>query len=861
MANLTSTLAVKLIDGVSGPAKGASAALGAIGKATEALGKIKTFREQTQRLEEMQRGYQKARDGIKQLASQMMSAEAPSAKLQNAYARATAAADKLGTKIDWQKARVRGAAFEIERMGASVNNLTGAENALRASIDRTSAAMKRQEAAAARSQRRREAIGNAAAVAGGVAAYKGKEIGKKAIVSAAEFDIGVRQQRAYAGISKEDQARLLIPQAKRIGQDTQFSNLDIVKAQTAIMQRLPEELPRAAVAQAITEEVKNYALSMQADMKTSAEGITAFLMQTGKDISTQDKAVAQARRASNMLIRMAKLGGMSDEDVSQFMKYAATSSTLAGLSNETLGALGVGLKRAGFRGDEAGVGIRSISAKLVSPGRKGMDALTAMGVDYNKFTTMPGGLSAENLEAMQKRRFGKTFNQSQRTRLAEVLGDEETLGNKDAFISQVSAILQESFEKTKGGKTKAQDAQKIAKLAADFHQLGIASVDAEGLLAAILQAQPTLQQLNALFTDKQGGKGGVLAKAFEQIGKDREALRTTPDDFGKKIADEIMGGLGGSFERLKGSVETFYQSLGEANATLLTFSFDKIGNAIDGVSNMGNTALKVTTALGALGGLYGAYKSTGLVSSIVSAVRGGGAAAALTTSAGLLDASAAALMRAAVAQGAGGVTAGGAAAGGAAASAAAGSIGWLARFGIAAVGVGAYLGIREIGKANEKRYENVSPTGTHNAGQFQRRAANDRIREQFLEERRRLGILPDQGDAAGTQAGTNASDGIATGMASNAGKIEAASQSIFSKIRSLFGAGVDVPIRPSVSPAAPAVPGTAGKSSSAAPVIHNQIRVKTASADPNEIAAAVSRKVGEATSESLRGAFSDSDFA
>lgn len=95
-----------------------------------------------------------------------------------------------------------------------------------------------------------------------VAAVRGKEVAKKSIISAAEFDIGKRRQRAYAEISAADQERLLVPQAKRIGQDTQFTNLDIVEAQTAIMQRLPKQLPRAAVAHAITEEVKNYTTSL-----------------------------------------------------------------------------------------------------------------------------------------------------------------------------------------------------------------------------------------------------------------------------------------------------------------------------------------------------------------------------------------------------------------------------------------------------------------------------------------------------------------------------------------------------------------------------------------------------------------------
>lgn len=861
MANHTSTLAIKLLDGVSGPAKGAAASLGAITKATETLGKVRSFRDATAKLDEMSRAYAHARESVRGLAGQLNAADAPSAKMKAAYERATAAADKLGNRLEWQKARVRGAASELERMGVAANNLVGAENRLQAAVMRTTAAMQRQEAAGQRSQARRAALGDAATVAGGIAAYQGLNIAKKAVVAASSFDIGVRQQRNYAGITKEDQDRLLIPQAKRIGQDTQFSNLDIVEAQTAIMQRLPEQLPRAAVAQAITEEVKNYALSMRADMKTSAEGITAFLMQTGKDISTQDKAVAEARRASNMLVKMAKIGGMSDEDVSQFMKYAATSSTLAGLSNETLGALGVGLKRAGFRGDEAGVGIRSISSKLVSPGRKGLDALTAMGVDYNQFTKMPDGLSAANLEAMQKRRFGKTFSDDQRTRLSTVMEDGDVVGNKDDFIEKVSAIISESFDKTKGGKTKAQDSQKIAKLAADFHQLGVASVDAEGLLAAILSASPTLQQLNALFTDKQGGKAGALGKAFEQVGKDRESIKNTPDDFSKNIATDIMAGLGGSFERLKGSVENFYQAIGEANSGLLKVSFDKIGNFIDGISNMSEASRQAATAVGAAGVAFGAYKSAGLVSSLVKGITGGGASSALTGSALALDGSAAALTRAAIALGAKDVSLPGDGGKPKPKGGVGGLLGGVTAVGSVAAGAivgGAAIIVNDHKPAEPGvTRENAKPGQEHDFGLNRRKAATEAARQRILETRRQIEAI----DGAGTDAGRNIPEAISSGITANAPKVEAASRGIMERIKALLGAGVDVPVRvtPSGTPASPAVPAPKSTDAKVSSVRGGNVSVvvNTGSGDANEIASAVSQKVAESAREAMRGDFSD----
>ncbi|WP_449255198.1 phage tail tape measure protein, partial [Bosea sp. (in: a-proteobacteria)] len=405
MSRLTSELLVKLTDQVSGPAGKMS---GALKKATADLGKIDVFKGQAKRLDELAQAHQRAREKVRDLAQQLMAASSPSKSLQASYARATAAVDTLGNKLDWQKARVRGAAAELDRMGVSVHNLAGAEKVLQASIDRTAAAMKRQEAAAARSQRRREALGNAAALAGGIAAYRGKEMGKKAIVSAAEFDIGTRKQREFTDLTKEDQAGLL-KQATKIGQDTQFSNLDVVKAQTKAMQGLPTNITgrlKAEVAEGILENVKNYALVMEADLETSAEAIRSYLQATGKDISTKEKALAEANKATNQLVKMAKLGGMSDEDVQAYIKYAVPTGSAAGLTPESMMAIAALARRGGLRGDEAGVFMRSTASKIAAPTKDGLAALNAAGIRYSDYVRMPSRLSMDGLQGQFRNDMG-----------------------------------------------------------------------------------------------------------------------------------------------------------------------------------------------------------------------------------------------------------------------------------------------------------------------------------------------------------------------------------------------------------------------------------------------------------------------
>ncbi|ACL55610.1 phage tail tape measure protein [Methylobacterium nodulans] len=509
-----------------------------------------------------------------------------------------------------------------------------------------------------RAASRREALETIGAGAGLIAAHRGKAIGLQAVQSAASMDYATRYQHVATDVSEEDQRRLLIPQAKRIGQETKFSNEDIVHAQTATMQGLPFKDPalKARVGEALVDQARHYAVIMQSDMTRASEGIRSFLQNTNKDISTPEKSLAEAQRGTNLIVKMAKLGGMSDEDAQQFIKFGFPTGTQAGLSDVTLAALGASGRRAGLRGDELGVFARAMASKLVAPTSKGLDALTAAGIHYNRYTTMPGGLNVDNLEAFSKRRFGKGFTEDQRTRLADLLENSEVVGERDEFTKQVSAIVAEGFGKGKSGKTKAQDVQKIAKMVGDFHKLSVESVDTEGLLRAIFSnPKMTAALLNAFFTDKHGGKAGMIAPKMAQFNQDVEELKKIGEDplFAERKSKYMTQGLGGSIDNLKGSFETMVLSIGQANEGLIRFAADGLAKGTDLFSNLSQTQQQILSLVG--GGAAVAGGVWGTATLMKNLLGFGASAQALTGSAGLLSKSALELSAAAATLGGKGV--------------------------------------------------------------------------------------------------------------------------------------------------------------------------------------------------------------
>jgi hypothetical protein len=593
------------------------------------LARIDGFKKVSRDLDAVSLAHRKAQQDATRLKAALDAAGGSSGKLALDYSRAARAAETARSAFVRQGQAVREARAGLEAVGIPVNRLAQRQRELEMRVRGATAAMQRQQQVAAAVPRQAasrvngsQAIGHGVAggIGGGLLAHKGAQAGRVILSKSGEFDYAIRRQRAYADLTPEEQNRVLIPQAERIGADTKFTNADIVEAQTTVANRLPSHMKNAATIAPLVAQMKNYALSMKGTtMDDAAQAVTGFLLSMGKDISTPDKADAESRRASNLLLRMSKLGAMSHDDVMPFVQRGVSAGRIAGLSDETMAALAIGMKRSNISGDQAGTALRTLSAKLVAPTNKGLAALATAGIDYNQYTKMPGGLSVDGLEAKFKQDFGKSFTPAIRQSLSETLSDEEIIGDRGRFTEAVTDAVSSLFTSKKDGTMRASDRQALSKKVGEFHKFSAESVDSEGLLMAILKKDPSLAILNAFATDKHGNKLGLVAKSFEQFQQDRDVLKSTPGDFGDKIAATITGGLGGALERLTGAIDTAANRVGRANEAWLTPTIDKLGNSIEAIASAPPKLIEFTTQLGLAAGALIALRSASLLASGVAA--------------------------------------------------------------------------------------------------------------------------------------------------------------------------------------------------------------------------------------------------
>ncbi|MCA8895977.1 MAG: phage tail tape measure protein [Hyphomicrobiales bacterium] len=585
MANLTSSLTIKVLADTK-QAKTAAQALRDVEKNAKAAAKAMDGSGATDR-------FTKSLAGLKLQAKDIDT-------VRKAWADYAKSANLAADASKWTKAQAADVrAWERQTVAALK------------SVKREQAAFnKATTAAAAKAEKDRITPGKMIGGAIGLAAgHKAAEAKRKVTQTFREADDSVRYQGAMSDLTAGEM-RSRMDQAVTLGPEKGVKPNDILHAQ----QTLAGRGVKKEFVEPFTEQLTDYARAMNTGMKEAATTLETILFSTSQHMETAGEARKSMQRQIDIAVKAAKVGGLDDSDIQMGAKFGAATGHAGGFKNETIFGILAALSRAGYRGDEGGVATRAIASKLVSPTAKGLDALSAMGIDYNQFAK-GGGMNPNNLEAMTKRRFGKSFTEAQISKLQEIMDNPEAVGNRDNFVQQVSDVIAQSFEKNKKGATKAQDAQKIAKLSGDFYKNAIQGVDIEGLLAAVLEKQPTLQQLNSLFTSQHGGKVAALAENVGRFKEIIDAINHVSEGFAGSIGDKRNAGFAGSMNKLESAFEALSLRVGQVNEGMLKWAADlgvaaakKARDLPDGLLRGGSIA---AGALGAASAGMGAYSFLG----------------------------------------------------------------------------------------------------------------------------------------------------------------------------------------------------------------------------------------------------------
>jgi TP901 family phage tail tape measure protein len=626
MSEMSVSMLLKLVDQVSGPAKGVETELQKLKRATDVLNDIQKGPMKSSKWDEGLKAVQKRRQEIEALqkSEQRAAAIVQTAERETAAAKTNTASSAAAAASQIVSANEKVVASEQRTLSAVERSARQQAAAIQALERQRSRALQRQVEEEHRAARRppppaapvptpgpgghpvRSALGMAVP-------FMAAHLAKDAVNAYREWTDANAIMRPVGDLTAAQQTELKAQQAQ-LGKDSRYSPVKIAEAQKLLLERgIPYDLIRP-----YTSHIVNYASAMNVDLPTAVQTIEAHMFSTGKfkDIHSAADADRAIQRSTDINTKLGKLG-MSNEDIAQAWEYGGLPGRQAGLSDETMGAMFSLMKRNQIAGSAAGVAMRAISAKLVSPTSQGIAALAAIGVDYSQFVKNGGGLSADGVNAAVDRKFFQKLTSDQRASIEEKLADPEVATDRDKFVNELAPIIAGAFKNKKGEVDKNKE-QQVQKLLASVFDKSIEGVDAEGLLRAIIAKHPSLAMLNGFFGFQQGGRAGAALQNPEEFNENLKKLQETPIGFALQIATERLQSFDGALKQLEGSIETLQIKVMSA--------FDNDGKGggpltkgVQGVTGAVNSALEapgsVTRAGAEMGGVIAAaagLKSMGM---------------------------------------------------------------------------------------------------------------------------------------------------------------------------------------------------------------------------------------------------------
>ncbi len=577
-----------------GHVQAAAKAERAVASLNQKAGAIDGFRAQHAALQAARVAFRQAEADVQRLARTMRESASPTREMARQFEAAQRNVKATASAFADKRLAVNAARQEMSRYGVTLQNLAKHERVIR-NLNPATAPLGARAPHPTMHAPAHAPAAQPAPAGGGTTIIPGggpKMIGAAAAGYAAikahgaiidqhhDYQAAYKYQEAVLGLTKAQRKAVLEPQALKIGQDTKFTNADIVRAQTDIGGKLPKELQNDRTIAAITESVKNYALAMKVSMEEGAEAVIGVLKSRNMDLSTPEAAERSSRRVANRLVDYAKNTGAKHLDIVGRTKFGSSPAEAAGFSEQFEDAITAQLQRQNYEGAMQGTFTRAAAVRLANPSRKALAGLSTVGLNFVDYLKPGTRVGADGLDQILQQRFGRKLSDEQREQIEQVFDNPEATKDRGSLITALSDVLNSSFARqTKDGKVNAQDAERISKALSDYHTLSAGGVDTERLLQDIIAKKVTPAQAGAILGSEHGGR--LLGLRIEQLEKDLKTFRETPDNRASSVADKMQEGAQGEWVKMTGAVQTFTVALGEASDGLRSKLYKSIADVFD----------------------------------------------------------------------------------------------------------------------------------------------------------------------------------------------------------------------------------------------------------------------------------------
>ena len=395
MAARTAELIARLVDQVSGPARGMSGALKGTASALDALksksAAIDRFKAASRGLDDASLRFRVAQQNVRRLSTEMAAGDGAGKKLGGALAAAKREAEAAGSAFKRQGQGLREMRAGLVEAGIPINRLAAYERTLREQTDRATAALKRQQVAAKAlsaggdTGRRLDALSRSTTAARTPVGGGGTGMGATAATSAGAglvarygpstaiggvIGLGVGATMATQSSLSLERAMFQVKKATdssgEAAEGYKKKILDLSRETGIAKEELAQTLASAGFAGRPKDELlafTEYSAKATKAWDTSAETTGQALAELGNIYQANQKRIEEIGDAINSV---ADNSASKETDLLDFLRRTGTTGSILGINAEKMLAFGASMKEIGVQSEVASTGMNALLGKIAT---------------------------------------------------------------------------------------------------------------------------------------------------------------------------------------------------------------------------------------------------------------------------------------------------------------------------------------------------------------------------------------------------------------------------------------------------------------------------------------------------------------
>ncbi|QPC87149.1 phage tail tape measure protein [Mesorhizobium sp. NBSH29] len=383
------------------------------------------------------------------------------------------------------------------------------------------------------------------------------------------------------GLLSDDQRKKLEEEAQALNKFFPQTNKGIIEAAGELFRAgLTYEQSMGALKGSL-----QLALAGDIDTQRAADISTNIMYAMKMPMKTYEQVQASLQRINDLLAYGATKSNTDIQLMGDTFRYVAPLAAVAGMSIEEVTALTMELAKAGIKGSEAGVALRSALVRMAKPTKPMLAAFTRLGISMKDFVRYKDKIDASTITGSL---LAEGYDVSNLTKSIQgILNDKALASAPERMVAELSDLIVGQI-----GDESVRD--NVSQALTDAVSAGAQDVDLRKLLGVLKDKGATITDIAQIFDVRMGSR--LAAILYSDLDGVVDDVITHSEGTADEMARRMTKGIVGVVLEMSAAVENFAITLADSGVlNTVTSLIDKFTSFVTELSKANPKMLEMGT--------------------------------------------------------------------------------------------------------------------------------------------------------------------------------------------------------------------------------------------------------------------------